>query len=80
MLTARGVSRPGAKLRVLDPKHITTLKDNVLSYKFWQCPVLQRVFLGKNAFLGLALNILTFIFSAIPSLPILLNILAMALI
>jgi hypothetical protein len=56
MLNARGVSRAGAKARVLHPKQVTTLKDHVLSHKFLQCLVLHCVFLGKSAFSGLALN------------------------
>jgi hypothetical protein len=55
MLNARGVSRAGAKARVLHPKQVTTLKDHVLSHKFVQCLVLHCVFLGKSAFSGLAL-------------------------
>ena len=53
MLNTRDVSRAGAKLRVLDAKDITTLKDHVLPTQFLQCRVLHGVFLGKNAFSGL---------------------------
>jgi hypothetical protein len=43
-------------LRLIDSKQVITGKNKVVSHKFWQYHVLQRVLTGKSAFSGLALG------------------------
>jgi hypothetical protein len=52
MLNARGVSWAGAKLRFLDPKHVITCPNKVVSYKLLAMPRLATCVAREKRVLG----------------------------